>query len=151
MKTDKPFWQVKSLADMTSSEWESLCDGCGKCCLQQLVDEDTERLVFTDVACDLLDQQSCRCSDYANRTERVPTCLSINPDNISQVAEFAPLSCAYRLLYFGEQLPAWHHLRSGNVESVHLASKSVQGRCRARSSVSKDQLEDYVVYWPLEK
>ncbi len=144
----KPFWQTKSLLEMSEDEWESLCDGCAKCCLQQLEDEDSQQLVFTDVACDLLDSQTCRCTDYPNRSIRVPSCMNLNINNIAQAAEFAPPSCAYRLLYLGDDLPDWHHLQSQSKESVHLSGNSVRGRCRPMASISEDDIEDYVVEWP---
>lgn len=142
------FWQRKSLFEMTHEEWESLCDGCAKCCLQQLEDDDSGQLVFTDVACDLLQEDSCRCSDYANRSTRVPSCMTMTADNVRECAEFAPTSCAYRLLLEGEDLPEWHHLRSGNPNSVHQSGNSVRGRIRYAREVDMNDLETYVVDWP---
>ncbi|NND81152.1 MAG: YcgN family cysteine cluster protein [Gammaproteobacteria bacterium] len=144
----KPFWQSKSLFEMTTEEWESLCDGCGKCCLQQLQDEDSGALVFTDVACDLLNKQSCRCTDYPNRSERVPTCMTLTPQNVQQCAEFAPSSCAYRLLVQGDQLPPWHHLRSGDKSMVHRAGASVSGKVRHQREIAQHKLQDFIVEWP---
>jgi uncharacterized cysteine cluster protein YcgN (CxxCxxCC family) len=145
----KAFWQDKSLSAMSVAEWESICDGCGKCCLQQLEDEDTEQLLFTDVACDLFVDGSCQCSDYNNRSERVPTCISMNKENVDQCAEFAPPSCAYRLLLEGESLPSWHHLRSGSRDTIHDLGYSVSGRIRYRRDVEDDNLVAYVVDWPM--
>ena len=142
------FWETKTLFEMTNVEWESVCDGCAKCCLVQLQDEDTNQLVFTDVACDLLDTDSCRCSDYANRSKRVPSCMSMNKENVAQCAEFAPPSCSYRLLLEDKPLPEWHHLKTGNQLSVHRAMASVQGKVRSESSVDAEDIEDYVVTWP---
>ncbi len=147
----KPFWQTKSLFDMTPSEWESLCDGCGKCCLQQLEDEQTQELVFTDVACDLFDQSTCRCTDYDNRTTKVPNCLSLDSSNVMQAAEFAPPSCAYRLLALGEDLPDWHHLRRGDSKHMHEQGFSAQDKCRSVASINKEDIENYVVEWPTKK
>ena len=141
------FWQTKSLFAMNKSEWESICDGCGKCCLQQLQDDKTEELVFTDVACDLFEQHKCRCSDYKNRSERVPQCLTMTADNVVNCAEFAPPSCAYRLLLEGKQLPSWHHLQSGDPETVHTSQNSVRGRVRLKRHVDPEKIEDYVVDW----
>jgi len=146
----KPFWQSKNLLDFKTDEWESVCDGCGKCCLQQLENEDTEQLHFTDVVCDLFIEQSCRCSDYKNRSERVPSCISMNKKNVQQCAEFAPPSCAYRLLLQGEDLPAWHHLRSGSRETIHETGNSVRGRIRYQGEVKVQNLNDFVVQWPLD-
>jgi len=144
----KPFWQSKTLFEMTTDEWESVCDGCAKCCLVQLQDEETEQLVFTDVTCDLLDNNTCRCTDYPNRRERVPTCMVMNVDNVSQCAEFAPPSCSYRLLLEGKSLPDWHHLNSGDTETIKQRGQSVQGRVRSLREIDADALEDYVVEWP---
>ena len=142
------FWESKTLFEMSKGEWESICDGCAKCCLVQLQDEVSNQLVFTDVACDLLDTDSCRCSDYSNRSERVPSCMSMNKDNVEQCAEFAPPSCSYRLLLENKPLPEWHHLRSGDSRSIHLAEASVLGKVRSEASVDSADLEDYVVTWP---
>ncbi|NND00873.1 MAG: YcgN family cysteine cluster protein [Gammaproteobacteria bacterium] len=143
----EPFWKTKKLHEMTGAEWESVCDGCGKCCLQQLQDEQTEQLVFTDVACDLLDAGTCRCRDYPNRSVMVPECLSLNNENVEACAEFTPSTCAYRLLLQGDDLPAWHHLVSGDREMVHNTGNSVRGRIRMQRHVDSERLEDYVVDW----
>ena len=145
---EEPFWRTKSLLEMTVEEWESICDGCGKCCLQQLIDDETEQLVFTDVACDLLDGSSCRCKDYRNRSIRVPNCLTLNRHNILEGAAIAPSSCAYRLLLEGQDLPSWHHLVSGDKDAIHKAGKSVKNRIRKQSDIDVKKLEDYVVEWP---
>ncbi len=141
------FWKTKSLFDMTRTEWESVCDGCAKCCLQQLQDEQTEQLVFTDVVCDLLDEGSCKCTDYLNRSTRVPSCMTMTKENVEECAEFAPPSCAYRLLLVGEDLPEWHHLNTGHKQSIHTRGKSVRGRVRQQNSVDMDKIEDFVVDW----
>lgn len=142
------FWKTKSLFEMSRLEWESICDGCGKCCLQQLEDDDTGELVFTDVACDLLEAGSCRCTDYPNRSVRVPTCMTMTKQNVAQCAEFAPPTCAYRLLLQNEELPEWHHLRCGDRNRIHTAGHSVAGKTRKLSAVDVAKLEDYVVEWP---
>ena len=142
------FWEQKTLDQLSHDEWESLCDGCAKCCLQQLEDEDSGTLVFTDVACDLLDGATCRCSDYSNRSERVPSCMTLTPSNVTECAEFAPPSCAYRLLVEGKPLPEWHHLLSGSPETIHTRNLSVRDKTRSASSVQEEDLEDYVVDWP---
>lgn len=148
MTSNTPFWERKALSDMSTEEWESICDGCAKCCLVQLEDETQQRLVFTDVACDLLDDNTCRCADYANRSTRVPGCISMNADNIESVAAFAPPSCAYRLLLEGKSLPDWHHLVSGRASSVHEGGHSVRHRVRFQRDINEHHLEDYVVDWP---
>ncbi len=136
---------------MTPEEWESVCDGCAKCCLVQLQDEQGEQLVFTDVACDLLDDGACRCGDYANRSTRVPSCISMNASNVEEAAAFAPPSCAYRLLLQGEPLPDWHHLVSGSSSAVHEGGHSVRHRVRFQRDVDERDLESYVVDWPAYK
>src|SRR5215813_10617815 len=136
---DTPFWRRKSLAEMTDSEWESLCDGCGRCCLVKLEDaDDPSRTYFTDVGCRLLDSKTCRCRDYPNRTAKVKDCVRLTPRNIKRIV-WLPPSCAYRLLAEGRDLYWWHPLVSGDPESVHHARISVRGRvgacCRAAACV----------------
>jgi len=149
--TIKPFWQTKSLFDMSHDEWESICDGCAKCCLVQLQDEGSSKLVFTDVACALLDDSSCRCTDYQNRSTKVPNCMTMTRDNVVETAEFAPPSCAYRLLLEGQPLPSWHHLVSGDRQTVHLSNNSVRYRVRYQSDIEADDIQNHIVKWPQEK
>lgn len=148
MTNTTPFWEQKTLAEMSPEEWESICDGCAKCCLTQLQDEVSDKLVFTDVACNLLDDQSCRCSDYSNRSKRVPSCVTMNADNVEQAAEFAPPTCAYRLLIQGQDLPDWHHLKSGSRKTVHEQGQSVRHRVRFQRDIDEDDIQDYIVEWP---
>lgn len=143
-----PFWEQKTLAEMSSDEWESICDGCAKCCLTQLQDEESEQLVFTDVACDLLDDQTCQCGDYANRSKRVPSCVTMNAENVEEAAEFAPPTCAYRLLVQGQPLPDWHHLKSGSKDTVHELGQSVRHRVRFQREINEEDIQDYIVEWP---
>src|SRR5260370_666226 len=125
---DTPFWRRKSVAEMTDSEWESLCDGCGRCCLVKLEDaDDCSRTYFTDVGCRLLDSKTCRCRDYPNRTAKVKDCVRLTPRNIKRIV-WLPPSCAYRLLAEGRDLYWWHPLVSGDPETVHQAGISVRGR-----------------------
>jgi len=149
MNANLPFWEAKALADMSLEEWESLCDGCGKCCLIQLQDESSEERVFTDVACELLDHDSCRCVDYANRALRVPNCTMMNAQNLKEIVEFTPPSCAYRLLFEGKSLPQWHHLVSGSGSVVHESGRSVRYRVYFQGDVAEQDLEDHVVDWPM--
>ena len=140
-----PFWKTKRLADMTAAEWESLCDGCGRCCLHKLRYEQTEALAFTNVACRLLDLGTCRCGDYAHRRERVPDCVQLTPAALREI-DWLPPSCAYRRLAEGTDLLWWHPLVSGDSETVHTAGISVRGR--AVSEKQAGPLEHHVVDWP---
>ena len=144
---EPPFWQAKTLAEMTSAEWESLCDGCGRCCLIKLEDPDDGSFDHTDVACHLLDLKTCRCSDYARRSELVPDCVQLSPQNVGELG-FMPPTCAYRLLAEGRGLPWWHPLVTGDPESVHWAGISVRGRAVSEAGVEDAELEDHIVDWP---
>lgn len=134
----RPFWQVKSLAQMTVREWESLCDGCGLCCLVRFEDEDTGEIIPTRVHCRLYDPEACRCSDYASRKAQVPDCVKLTPYNI-EALEWMPLSCAYRRLHEGRGLADWHPLVSGDPESVHAAGVSVRGQTVSETSLDDPQ------------
>jgi uncharacterized protein len=146
---DVPFWKRKSLEKMTDSEWESLCDGCGRCCLVKLEDaDDSSRTYFTDIGCRLLDGDSCRCRDYAHRTAKVSDCVRLTARNIKKIV-WLPPTCAYRLLAEGKALYWWHPLVSGDSETVHQAGVSVRGRVKAsEDEVRDDQLEEWIVGWP---
>jgi len=146
MEGDKqPFWVAKALGDMTKAEWESLCDGCGRCCLHKLRDEDTEELSFTNVACRLLDVRTGRCTDYANRRRKIPDCVHLTPELLAEV-DWLPPSCAYRLLGEGKELFPWHPLISGRPESVAEAGIAVNGR--ALSERDAGPLEHHIAEWP---
>ena len=140
------FWQTKSLGEMSREEWESICDGCAKCCLHKLEDEDTGEVFHTDVACRLLDLESCQCSDYGDRFTHVPDCFKLTPDNL-HLQTWLPASCSYRLLFEGKTLPEWHPLISGCHESVHTSGNSVRGRVVEEQSVQPDDMEDRIVHW----
>jgi uncharacterized cysteine cluster protein YcgN (CxxCxxCC family) len=145
-----PFWRRKSLEEMTDSEWESLCDGCGRCCLNKLEEEGTDRTFYTDVACRLLDGSACRCRDYAHRLEQVEDCVQLTPQNLKEIT-WLPPSCAYVLVAEGKDLYWWHPLVSGDPETVHAAGVSVRGRVSASEArVPDEMLEDYIVSWPLK-
>jgi len=148
MRND-PWWERKALSRMTPEEWESLCDGCGKCCLIKLEDPDDGEIVFTDVACHLLNGQSCRCRNYADRQRLVSDCVVLRPETVATL-EFMPRSCAYRLRAEGRPLYWWHPLVSGDPETVHLAGMSVRGRVVPEREVKDDDLEDHIVTWPVE-
>ncbi|RYZ52826.1 MAG: YcgN family cysteine cluster protein [Proteobacteria bacterium] len=139
-----PFWKEKTLAQMSSNEWESLCDGCGKCCLHKIEDEDTGEIAFTNVACRLLDAKTCRCSNYTKRIHFVKDCQVLNPKKVHRL-QWLPSTCAYRLLADGRDLPKWHPLVSGSRDSVHKAGISVKNKIISEDHV-KD-LEDFVVDW----
>ena len=123
----RPFWETKSLGQMTVKEWESLCDGCGLCCLVRFEDEETGEVIPTRVHCRLFDADKCACSNYADRKQHVPECIKLTPYNIEDL-EWMPPSCAYRRLYEGKSLPLWHPLITGDPESVHEAGVGIRGQ-----------------------
>lgn len=143
----KTFWKLP-LDRLTPSEWEALCDGCGKCCLNKLEDADTGEIVFTRVACRLLDGETCRCSQYDIRLQFVPECIVLTPDNIAETAYFMPASCAYRLRHEGKPLYDWHPLISGDPDSVHKAGRSVQGWTVPEFEVPEEEWEDHLIEEP---
>ncbi|MCC7346902.1 MAG: YcgN family cysteine cluster protein [Variibacter sp.] len=162
---DPPFWRTKTLAQMSEAEWESLCDGCGRCCLVKLEEDvdgaapadtrarrsepENPRIYFTDVGCRLLDSQTCSCRDYPNRFRHVSDCVRLTPEVVAEIG-WLPPTCAYRLLNEGRDLYWWHPLVSGDRESVHAAGISVRGRVTAsEEDVASADLEDHIVGWPL--
>ena len=140
------FWETKALAEMTSEEWESLCDGCAQCCLAKVEDVDTSEVHYTDVVCRYLNTEKCRCTEYARRSELVPDCVRLTPDNLDRLP-WMPRTCAYRLLAEGKPLPDWHPLVSGDPKSVHAAGMSVRGRCISEEYVHPDDLLLRIVEW----
>jgi uncharacterized cysteine cluster protein YcgN (CxxCxxCC family) len=145
VKTDKPFWKTKTLGEMSQVEWESLCDGCGRCCLHKLRYEENDALAFTNVACRLLDTTACNCRKYETRRQHVPDCVSLTPETLAEI-DWLPPSCAYVRVAAGADLAWWHHLVSGDPTTVHSAGVSVQGR--AVDERYAGPLEHHIVEWP---
>lgn len=139
------FWETLPLSALTSEEWEALCDGCGKCCLNKLEDEESGEVAFTRVACRLLDGESCRCGQYATRKSLVPECVVLTPETLPQVAYWLPSTCAYKLRNDGQPLAWWHHLVSGRAETIHEAGMSVQGWTVPEFAVPEEDWEDYII------
>ena len=142
-----PFWRTTALAAMTAEQWESLCDGCAKCCLVKLQDLISDEVAYTDVACHMLDLDACRCTDYPNRQRLVPNCVALSPANIDTL-DWMPSTCAYRLLAEGDDLPWWHPLVSGDRETVHQAGISLRGRALPEAAIPTHVLHTRIVTWP---
>jgi uncharacterized cysteine cluster protein YcgN (CxxCxxCC family) len=136
------FWALP-LAELTDSEWEALCDGCGRCCLKKLQDEDDDTVYYTSVACKLFDVSSCRCSDYPARLQKVEDCLDLRRHELQW--EWLPETCAYRLRANDEALPEWHYLRSGDRNLVHFTGFSMRHKVVPEDTVDEDDLEDYII------
>jgi uncharacterized cysteine cluster protein YcgN (CxxCxxCC family) len=148
-KKELPFWRAKTLAEMTDAEWESLCDGCGRCCLLKLEDEDTGEIHATDIGCALFDAGSCRCTDYHNRSERVSDCVRLTPQTLATIP-WLPATCGYRLVREGKDLPWWHPLVSGRAETVIEAGISVKGWVFAlEDAIPLETYPDRIRQWPL--
>ncbi|MGI3168842.1 YcgN family cysteine cluster protein [Pseudooceanicola sp. C21-150M6] len=149
-RTDLPprFWETKPLSKMTRREWEALCDGCGKCCLNKLEDEETGEVALTSVACRLLDNGTCLCSKYATRHQYVPECITLDARTIEKHMYWLPQTCAYRLLYEGRPLYDWHPLISGDLETVHRAGVSMRNRTQSEYEIADDDWEDYIIEEP---
>ena len=141
---EKPFWRVKALEDMSPGEWESLCDGCGRCCLNKLEDEDTGEIHLTRLACALLDITTCRCSDYANRKSLMPDCIQIDPAKARSLP-WLPSTCGYRLVAEGKDLAWWHPLVSGTEATVHEAGISVRRVARSETGVKLESYWRYII------
>ena len=143
-----PFWRVKSLEEMDADEWESLCDGCARCCLVKLEDEDTGDIHFTDIGCTLLDARACRCRDYRRRSRRVPDCVTLTPAVVRSLS-WLPVTCAYRLVAEGKDLPDWHPLVSGSPDTVHEKGISVRERVFAsEDDLAQELWPERIVKWP---
>lgn len=144
--TKKEFWQVLSLSEMTQTQWESLCDSCGRCCLHKIEDEETLDVYFTDVVCRYLDEETCQCPHYSMRQSFVPDCLTIDPD-WGEKFNWLPSTCAYRLLHEGKPLFDWHPLISGDINSVHLAGVSVRGRTFRDDEIAPEEVFTHIIDW----
>ena len=148
MKHCKPFWETKTLDQLTADEWELLCDGCGRCCLVKLEDEDTGEIYTTSVSCSLFDARSCRCRDYENRFEKISDCLDLDAKKVREL-DWLPQTCAYRLRHEGKPLADWHPLVSGTPQSVIDAGISVSGQTVSEEDVKEEHLGDYLKEWPV--
>ncbi|MEW8138384.1 MAG: YcgN family cysteine cluster protein [Candidatus Thiodiazotropha endolucinida] len=142
--TESSFWTTTPLEAMSREMWESLCDGCGKCCLQKLEDEKTREIFNTNIVCDLLDLENCRCTHYAQRSKLVPNCVTLTPEDLND-PYWLPQTCAYRLLAEGKQLPDWHPLITGDPKSVKNAGHSIHGKVIRESAA--DDWEHHLVDW----
>ncbi len=145
----EPFWRRKTLEELDAAEWESLCDGCGRCCLNKLEDWDTGEIAWTNVGCRLLDCQSASCRSYPNRREIVPDCVPLDAATVRTIT-WLPPNCGYRLVAEGRDLYWWHHLVSGDRDTVHQAGISVRGRTISEEGLEPEDLEDHIVDWPGE-
>ena len=143
---EQPFWKTKMLDKMSKAEWESLCDACGRCCVEKFENRKTGKVYFTNVACRYLDMQSCRCNAYQRRRKAAPWCLILTPELIPKI-RWLPRTCAYRRIYLKKDLKWWHQLLSGSPETVHQAGISVRGKVISSLYVHPEDLENYIVDW----
>ncbi|NWO07958.1 MAG: YcgN family cysteine cluster protein [Alteromonadaceae bacterium] len=148
MIAEIPFWQRKKLNEMSQAEWESLCDGCGQCCLQKLEDEETGDVFNTELVCRFMNQNTCRCTVYPERLKKVPGCTVLTPETVADYP-WLPATCAYRTLAEGRPLADWHPLRSGDPESVHRAGVSVRGKVISEDQVPEDDWQEHIIHWVL--
>ena len=140
------FWKTKSLKDMTPSEWESLCDRCGKCCVVKLEDFDTQEIYYTNVSCKLLCEKTALCKDYINRKALVPDCKILSPKNLKNL-KWMPETCAYKILDQGGQLPKWHPLVCENTEEIVKSGNSVKNKVTNEEKVKTKDLQNYIYNW----
>lgn len=140
------WWHEKSLAELSAEQWEALCDGCAKCCLHKLEDEDNGEVFYTRVRCRYLDEATCRCSDYPRRSVLMPNCIQLQAESVEDL-DWLPSTCAYRLRAHGERLPEWHPLVSGDTATVHRAGISIRGRAISDEFVHPDGFDEHIVHW----
>ncbi len=140
------FWEEKSLEEMSASEWESLCDGCARCCMLKLEDSESNEVSYTSVICKYMDEATCRCKEYENRNSLVPDCVWLTIDTVESY-QWLPKTCAYRIKAEGRSLHWWHPLLSGRSETVHEVGISVVGKCISEEYVHADDLDDNVIHW----
>ena len=140
------FWQQKTLIEMSKAEWESLCDGCGKCCLVKLQDEETDEVAYTNVVCQYSNTENCQCTEYQRRNELVPHCVWLKPEMVDEFF-WLPNTCAYRLVAEGKDLPEWHHLISGDEQTVHESDNSIRNKVYSENNIHPDDLEEYIIHW----
>ena len=140
------WWNCKPLEQLNNEQWEALCDGCAKCCLHKLEDEDTGEVFYTRVRCRYLKEDSCSCGDYANRSVLEPNCIHLEQGNVGAL-DWLPSTCAYRLRAAGEPLPEWHYLVSGSRETVHEVGVSIRGRAISDEYVHPDGYDEHIVHW----
>ncbi|WP_423185897.1 YcgN family cysteine cluster protein [Alishewanella sp. d11] len=160
MALEANFWQHKTLAEMNTEEWEALCDGCAKCCLNKFIDDDEEegptailhqdeQVHYSNIACRYLNSHKCECTQYELRTVLVPDCIKLTKDNLKDIF-FMPNSCAYRRLHEGRGLASWHPLLNGGKKSLmHKKQMSVRNKTISEDHVDMEKFEDYIVSWPL--
>src|SRR6201981_1053968 len=142
------FWKTKTLEEMSDAEWESLCDGCARCCLEKLEDEDTGKIYFTHVSCKLLDAGLCACKNSSHRSELVSDCVRLTPSNV-RTLNWLPPRCAYRMVAEGRDLYWWHPLVSRHTDTGHQAGVAVRGRMQGtENEIADEDLEDHIVRWP---
>ena len=140
-------WWRNGLDALNDEQWEALCDGCGWCCLHKLEDDETGEVHYTSLACELLDLNSCQCSSYSERAQKVPNCLVLTKDNYREALPWLPETCAYKRVAEGRDLPKWHPLRSGVSNQLHLRGHSVMGKVRSAAGVCEDDYQDHLLKW----
>ena len=147
MATAERFWETVPLFEMTRKQWEAVCDGCGRCCLIKLEDEDSGELYWTSVACQAMNRCTGLCSDYENRKKLVPECIVLTPENLAEKTKVLPASCAYKRLLNGQPLLDWHPLISGSQQSVIDSDVSIAEKTLSEENVHDDDLPNFLIDW----